>query len=96
MVYWAVVLTVWVVSLIATTLGGAFLLKSLQGGEYLIPLLLLSIGIFLNFLVVNFPTESGKSLGKQTLKALELMAKTAGLAPKAVKEGLNKIIQKYS
>ncbi|RTZ59097.1 MAG: hypothetical protein DSZ31_04530 [Gammaproteobacteria bacterium] len=97
MVYWAVVLTIWVVSLMATALGGAFLLKSLQGGGFLTPALLLLIGILLNFLVVNFPIEGGgKSMDKQTLKALELMAKTANLAPKAVKEGLEKIIAKYS
>jgi len=97
MVYWTVVLTLWVASLVLLSLGGGFLFKALQTGDYLIPALLLGLGIFLNFLVVNFPTEGGgKSLDKQTLKALELMAKTVQVAPKAVKEGLEKIIQKYS
>jgi len=97
MVYWIVVLTVWVISMAAIALGGALLLKGLQGGDYLTSAILLLVGIFLNFLVVNFPTEGGaKALDKQTLKALELMAKTANLAPRAVKEGLEKLIQKYS
>jgi hypothetical protein len=96
MIYWIVVLTIWIISMAALTLGGALLLKALQQGDYLTPALLLLVGVFLNFLVVNFPTEGGKALDKQTLKALELMAKTANLAPKAVKEGLEKLIQKYS
>ncbi len=101
MVYWLVVLTVWFVSLFLTAFGGVELFRYIEGKaadtDLYLGLGTLSLGILLNFLVVNWPTGgAGPSMDEKTLKALRIMAKVAPLAPKAVKKGLEKIVSKYS
>jgi len=99
MIYWVVVLGVWITSL-ALLLYGGFLLFSLLGGKSvnLVELVIvILLGVFLNFLVVNWPTEVGKKgLDEQAIKVLRYLAKVAPLAPKAVREGIEKILEKYA
>ncbi|NPB04801.1 MAG: hypothetical protein GXO08_00235 [Aquificae bacterium] len=99
MVYWILVLTLWLVSLAAVAFGGARLFEYLKTGNQealYAGAAALALGVLLNFLVVNWPTGGPARLDQKTLKALKLMAKTAPLAPKAVKEGLEKVISKFS
>ena len=100
MVYWIVVLTLWLLSLFLIAFGGALLFEYLKGQNINLYLAVgsFALGILFNFLVVNWPVElkTEKGLNEETLKALKFMAKVAPLAPKAVKEGLEKIVQKYS
>jgi len=98
MVYWIVVISIWLVSLILIAFGGGGIFQYLFGKEINIisSAVSLILGIFLNFLVVNWPVEaSKKGLDENSLKALKLLAKVAPIAPKAVREGLEKIIEKY-
>jgi hypothetical protein len=104
MVYWIVVLGIWLVSVLLVLLGGIFAVKYLQTSSTLAlvgTVVSFTLGLLLNFLVVNWPTGSApavvkKGLDEKTLEALKVMAKTVTIAPKAVKEGLEKIIEKYS
>jgi hypothetical protein len=103
MVYWVIVLTIWIVSLLSIFLGGIFAVKyiSTSSTASLIgTLVFFTVGLLLNFLVVNWPIGGAavvqKGLDEKTLEALKVMAKTVTLAPKAVKEGLEKIVEKYS
>jgi len=100
MVYWIVVLTLWVLSLFLIAFGGALLFEYLKGQNINLYLAVgsFALGIFFNFLVVNWPVEvkTKEGIEQETLKALRFMAKVAPLAPKAVKEGLERIVQKYS
>lgn len=102
MVYLLIVLIIWLVSLFFLSLGGALLFEYLKGAaqvELYTAAGSFALGLLLNFLVVNWPVEKlkeKKALDENTLKALKIMAKTAPIAPKAVKEGLEKIIQRYS
>ena len=101
MVYWIVVLTLWVLSIFLLAFGGGLLFQYLTGNLPQDKLLLaagaFALGLLFNFLVVNWPVEAvRKGLDEKAIKALKLMAKTAPLAPKAVREGLLKIIEKYS
>jgi len=101
MIYWLVVLTLWVLSIFLLAFGGALLFQYLTGqlsqGKLLLAAGAFALGLLFNFLVVNWPVEATKrGIDEKTLKALKLMAKAAPLAPKAVREGLLKIIEKYS
>jgi uncharacterized membrane protein len=101
MVYWIVVLSIWIVSILMLFGGGIFAFRYLQNPEItnlVITIVLFALGLFMNFLVVNWPVEApsrGFALDERTLEALKVMAKTVPLAPKAVKEGLEKIIERY-
>jgi len=102
MVYLLVVLLIWIVSVFLIAFGGGLLFQYLQGQFVNIYVAAGSfgLGLLLNFLVVNWPVErvkeAKKELDKKTLEALKFMAKTAPIAPKAVKEGLEKLIERYS
>jgi len=102
MIYWVIVGTLWIISIVSLIFSGFFLCSYLQtkSSQYLLGGALGGLmGVILNFLVVNWPTGGTvvkKALDEQTLKALKVMAKTATIAPKAVKEGLEKILEKYS
>ena len=101
MVYLAVVFLLWIVSVFLIAFGGGLLIQYLQGnsvdiytagGSFV-------VGLLLNFLVVNWPVEKviqKKGLDKKAVEALKYMAKVAPIAPKAVREGLEKIIERYS
>jgi hypothetical protein len=99
MVYWIIVLTVWLISLISLLYSGYLLISFLQGRVVsLIELgLFLSLGLFFNFLVVNWPVETPakKGLDEKAVKTLRYLAKVAPLAPKAVREGIEKLLEKY-
>jgi hypothetical protein len=104
MLYWIVVLGIWIVSILLVLLGGIFAVKFIETSStasLIGTLISFALGLFLNFLVVNWPTGSGaavikEGLDEKTLEALKVMAKTVTLAPKAVKEGLERIVEKYS
>lgn len=98
MIYWVVVLTVWLISLFSLLYSGYLLFSFFQGKAVsLVELgLFLSLGILFNFLVVNWPVEAiKKGLDEHAIKALKYMAKVAPLAPKAVREGIEKLLEKY-
>jgi hypothetical protein len=104
MVYWIIVLGVWLISILLVLLGGIFAVKFVETSStasLIGTLISFALGLFLNFLVVNWPNGSGAEVVKQgidekTLEALKVMAKTVTIAPKAVKEGLERILEKYS
>ncbi len=102
MLYWIVVLGIWIISILLVLLGGIFAVKFIETSSNLAlvgTLVSFALGLFLNFLVVNWPTGGAvvkKGLDEKTLEALKVMAKTVTIAPKAVKEGLERILEKYS
>ncbi len=100
MVYWIIVLSIWILSIILISFGGGFLFHPFFGkgsnGDIILAAGSFALGILLNFLVVNWPIEATKKgLDENAIKALKLLAKVAPIAPKAVREGLEKIIEKY-
>ena len=100
MVYWIVVLSIWVVSIFLLSFGGGLLFQYITGnlsqGELPLAAGSFALGLLLNFLVVNWPVEvAKKGLDENAIKALKLLAKAAPIAPKAVREGIQKIIERY-
>jgi len=101
MVYWVVVLTIWFISIFLLTFGGTLIFNFFLGrvdiNLFYIGALSFSLGLVLNFVVVNWPTgkPGRKTLDKKTLKALKFMSKVAPIAPKSVGEGLKKIVEKH-
>jgi hypothetical protein len=107
MTYIIAVFIIWLISLSLLAIGGAEVFILFEKGQLFtdkgyIALGVFFFGILLNFLVVNWPiggavipVEERPALDENTLKALKIMAKTVTLAPRAVKEGLEKIIQKF-
>jgi hypothetical protein len=104
MLYWIVVLTIWIVSLLFVTFRGVLIYEFVKSGvlntQTYIGIGLFSLGLLLNFITINWPTEGGAptqpTLDKRTLKALEIMSRTVKIAPNAVKEGLERIVEKFS
>jgi len=105
MLYWVIVLTIWVLSLLFITFGGVLIYDFVKSGVLntttYIGIGLFALGFLLNFITVNWPTAGGgipsqSTLDKKTLKALQIMAKTVKIAPEAVKEGLERIVEKFS
>ena len=105
MLYWVIVLTIWVLSLLFITFGGVLIYDFVKSGVLntttYIGIGLFALGFLLNFITVNWPTAGGgissqPTLDKKTLKALQIMAKTVKIAPEAVKEGLERIVEKFS
>jgi len=105
MLYWVIVLTIWVLSLLFITFGGVLIYDFVKSGVLntttYIGIGLFALGFLLNFITVNWPTAGGgvssqPKLDKKTLKALQIMAKTVKIAPEAVKEGLERIVEKFS
>ena len=101
MVYWIIVGTVWVISMIFLFFAGFFFAKlSIQGfspGSLFAMIGFFILGLVLNFLVVNWPVEGGhKTLDEKTLRLLKYLAKVAPLAPRTVRVELEKLVRKYS
>jgi len=104
MLYWIIVLSVWVISLLFLSFGSVLIYEFVKSGAFntqtYIGIGLFALGLVLNFVTVNWPSVGGASakpaLDKKTIKALEVMAKTVKLAPDAVKEGLERIIKRFS
>jgi len=101
MVYWIVVGTVWVISVALLMGSGMLFYELLEKGfslnEFLAASGLFILGLVLNFIVVNWPIESGgsKKLDDKTLKLLKYLAKAAPIAPNVVKVELEKLVRKY-
>ena len=101
MIYLAVVFLIWIISVFLIAFGGGLLFQYLQGsaGNIYTAAGFFVLGLLLNFLVVNWPVEKvaqKKGLDKKAVEALKYMAKVAPIAPKAVREGLEKLIERYS
>ena len=101
MVYLLVVFVLWIVSVFLIAFGGGLLFQYLRGNPVDIYTAggSFALGLLLSFLVVNWPVEKvaqKKGLDKKAVEALKYMAKVAPIAPKAVREGLEKIIERYS
>ncbi len=101
MVYWIIVGTVWVISMMFLFSAG-FLFAKLLEQEFSISLFLamsglLILGLVLNFIVVNWPMSGGvRTLDEKTLRLLKYLAKVAPLAPRTVRVELEKLVRKYS
>lgn len=101
MVYLLVVFLLWIVSVFLLAFGGGLLFQYLRGNPTDIYTAAgsFALGLLLNFLVVNWPVErvaQKRGLDEKALEALKYMAKVAPIAPKAVREGLEKLIERYS
>ncbi len=104
MVYWIVVLLLWMTSLVLTFTSGIFAYQYLKTSDttaLTVMFITFGLGFILSFLVVNWPTGGTtkvvkKGLDERTVEALKVMAKTVTVAPRAVKEGLEKIVEKYA